>query len=138
MSSRDEALAALEGAPAEREVVDGLWPGSIGSDTLPGLSKLGEECGELTEIVNKIWGSGGTQHWTGDLKIRLEEEIADVAASIEFVVQRNDLDTSRISDRVNKKFLLFQKWHREARPCRSGDTDCTVDCGWCKGTGYMP
>jgi hypothetical protein len=22
-------------------------------------------------------------------------------------------------------------------PCRSGHTDCTVDCGWCKGTGYM-
>jgi hypothetical protein len=21
------------------------------------------------------------------------------------------------------------------RPCRSGDTDCTVDCGWCKGAG---
>lgn len=20
-------------------------------------------------------------------------------------------------------------------PCRSGNTDCTVDCGWCKGTG---
>lgn len=20
-------------------------------------------------------------------------------------------------------------------PCRSGHTDCTVDCGWCKGTG---
>lgn len=23
------------------------------------------------------------------------------------------------------------------QPCRSGHTDCTVDCGWCKGTGYM-
>lgn len=23
-----------------------------------------------------------------------------------------------------------------SRPCRSGHTDCTVDCGWCKGTGY--
>jgi hypothetical protein len=23
------------------------------------------------------------------------------------------------------------------RPCISGHTDCTVDCGWCKGTGRM-
>lgn len=23
----------------------------------------------------------------------------------------------------------------EGVPCRSGNTDCTVDCGWCKGTG---
>jgi hypothetical protein len=23
----------------------------------------------------------------------------------------------------------------ESVPCRSGHTDCTVDCGWCKGTG---
>jgi hypothetical protein len=23
------------------------------------------------------------------------------------------------------------------RPCVSGHTDCTVDCGWCKGTGRM-
>lgn len=22
------------------------------------------------------------------------------------------------------------------KPCRSGHTDCTMDCGWCKGTGY--
>lgn len=24
---------------------------------------------------------------------------------------------------------------RTETPCRSGHTDCTVDCGWCKGTG---
>lgn len=24
----------------------------------------------------------------------------------------------------------------EKIPCRSGHTDCTVDCGWCKGTGF--
>jgi hypothetical protein len=24
---------------------------------------------------------------------------------------------------------------RPVTPCRSGHTDCTVDCGWCKGTG---
>ena len=26
----------------------------------------------------------------------------------------------------------------QTQPCRSGHTDCTVDCGWCKGTGVMP
>lgn len=26
-------------------------------------------------------------------------------------------------------------WHPDLQPCRSGHTDCTVDCGWCKGTG---
>ena len=23
------------------------------------------------------------------------------------------------------------------KPCPSGHTDCTVDCGWCKGTGRV-
>lgn len=23
----------------------------------------------------------------------------------------------------------------QTQPCRSGHTDCTADCGWCKGTG---
>lgn len=27
--------------------------------------------------------------------------------------------------------------HYQANCCRSGHTDCTVDCGWCKGSGYQ-
>jgi hypothetical protein len=31
---------------------------------------------------------------------------------------------------------LYDGIYTVLQPCRSGDADCTVDCGWCKGTGY--
>lgn len=114
---RDEWPASVLAANAV-PVVDGLWPGSIGSDTLPGLSKLGEECGELGEVVCKFWGSGGPQHWTGDLIARLCDEIADVQAAIDFVAIHCELDPVRIAERTIAKRALFEQWHNEAREGR--------------------
>jgi hypothetical protein len=56
---------------------------SIGSNVLPGLSKLVEECGEVVQAVGKIMGAHGfVTHWDGsDLKERLEDEMADLWAA---------------------------------------------------------
>jgi len=31
---------------------------------------------------------------------------------------------------------MSDEWVTTDEPCPSGHTDCTVDCGSCKGTGY--
>lgn len=38
--------------------------------------------------------------------------------------------------RVLEREAARKFWSEHGYPCRSGHKDCTVDCGWCKGTGY--
>lgn len=106
LTDREQAIEMLEGGP-----IDGKWSGSIGSSNLPGISKLSEECAELITVISKMWGSGGTQHWQGDLKPQLEDEIADVLAAIDFVSTYCDLDRLKIQVRSGKKLLIFKEWH---------------------------
>lgn len=87
---------------------------AIGSETWPGTSKLNEECGELIQVIGKLMGTGGeVAHWDGtDLRLRLQEEIADVQAAIDFVKQVNpQLDKGAIERRTMAKHELFWKWH---------------------------
>lgn len=91
---------------------------AIGSLRWPGISKVAEETGELQQVIGKLQATGGeTAHWDGsDLRIRLEEEIADVLAACSFVVSHNtELDLAAISNRRAAKMALFCKWHYEAR-----------------------
>jgi NTP pyrophosphatase (non-canonical NTP hydrolase) len=92
-------------------------PYSIGSDHWPGLSKLAEEAGEVTQVIGKLLGNGGKlEHWDGtNLKERLEEEIADLEAACFFVRVHCNLDEEKISLRVINKIELFKKWHAEQK-----------------------
>jgi hypothetical protein len=87
---------------------------SIGSAVWPGTSKLLEEQGELIQVLGKLMATGGdTTHWSGDLRVMLIEELADVAAAIVFF-QRQNLTTDEIlqvTARCEKKLALFRKWH---------------------------
>lgn len=89
---------------------------SIGSKQWPGLSKLVEECGEVTQVVGKIMGARGDAsrpHWDGsDLRKRLQDELADVLAAASFVIQFCDLDEVAIDTRVKVKRALFEHWHK--------------------------
>lgn len=88
-------------------------PFGIGSALWPGLSKLVEEAGEVAQVVGKIIGAGGaTIHFDGtSWRTRLEDEIADLMAACHFVIERNQLDATRITERTAKKLALFQQWH---------------------------
>lgn len=87
-----------------------------------GLSKLIEECGELSkelgELVQvaakKLACMSTDEHWDGmgSLKERLENEIADVRAAAAFVVYKLGLDTARIKARSSDKIALFLKWDK--------------------------
>jgi hypothetical protein len=68
-------------------------------------------CGKL------IGAEGAVHHWDGtNLKERLEEEMGDVLAAIDFVVSRTDLDVGRIATRRRTKLATFQRWHAEQVP----------------------
>lgn len=93
---------------------DNEGPFSIGQDVWPGLAKLAEECGEVIQIIAKLIATGGrTDHWSGlDLRVELENEMADVRAALSFVAAHNpDLDVDRINGRVIRKTELFLSWH---------------------------
>lgn len=90
-------------------------PYSIGSEHLPGLSKLVEELGEVGQVLGKIVGAGGmVLHWDGsDLKRRLEEELGDLAAAVAFFGVQNGLDEDFVKARMRTKFETFNRWHAE-------------------------
>jgi NTP pyrophosphatase (non-canonical NTP hydrolase) len=87
---------------------------AIGSETWPGISKLVEELGEVAQVAGKLIATGGAaEHWDGtNLRVRLEDELADLEASIAFVIRRNQLDSGRMAERRDAKLRLFNDWHR--------------------------
>lgn len=97
---------------------------SIGSDHVPGLSKLIEECGEVQQVAGKIIGAGGmVKHWDGsDLAQRLTEEMADVVAVIEYFVDSNpQISQFALQTRIREKHRLFHQWAKEQPPLPESD-----------------
>ena len=77
------------------------------------INKMGEETGELIGIKCRclIQGIDGAHPETGKLnKIALEDEIADVMAGCQMVIERFGLDLKHIVTRRDKKLHFIQKW----------------------------
>lgn len=78
-----------------------------------GLSKLTEELGELAQVVGKKLARPDTdEHWdgAGSLKLRMEEEMADVTAAMAFVRHKLGLDMAAIRSRAELKYAMFLQW----------------------------
>ena len=90
-------------------------PFSIGSALWPGISKLVEEAGEVSQVCGKLIGSGGEiMHWDGtNLKERLEDEIGDLITACMFVIVTCGLDWERVTTRWEAKARKFNQWHAE-------------------------
>ena len=90
---------------------------AIGAEVWPGVSKLLEEAGEVVQVGGKLLGTDGVEeHWDGtNLRTRLEDELADLAAAIEFVRSENHLDRERMAERTAAKLQTFRVWHRDER-----------------------
>lgn len=100
-------------------------PFSIGQNIWPGIAKLIEECGDVTQVCGKLIATGGREdhYWSGhDLGCDLVNELGDLLAAIDFVrahnvfshfVVANGLPThgAAIEARRREKFDLFQHWH---------------------------
>lgn len=92
-----------------------------------GLAKLIEECGELQQVAAKKLAYFDTdQHPDGsNLRLRLEEEIADVLAACDLVILTFQLSNNismplsemsaklaeTIQERRKRKLALFLTWH---------------------------
>lgn len=80
-----------------------------------GLAKLGEECNEVGQVVCKAIQAGSidNHHWSGDLRVMLEDELGDLLAAAKFVMDKLQLDQDRIGDRMDLKYERFTKWDQE-------------------------
>lgn len=107
-------------------VVDPAIPFGIGSNKFAGFSKLIEECGEVLQELGKSMGAQSLdEHWDdkGDLKMRIENELGDLSAAMNFVIDENDLDFEAITRRGKKKLKKFRKWHENIQAGRDPNDD---------------
>lgn len=93
-----------------------VTPFAIGADVWPGLAKLSEEMGELSQVIGKIMAFPDPEavhpDGKGKLHDRFEEELADVMAAAEYVIRFNDsVKRKRIRNRIVAKMSRFVKWH---------------------------
>lgn len=92
-------------------------PYSIGSTRWPGTSKLIEEIGELGQVLGKLIAVEGDaeHHWSGNLRLKLVDELADVVAAARFFTAENMTaeEVRFIAERVEHKLATFRKWHAE-------------------------
>ena len=82
-----------------------------------GLAKLIEELGELSQVAGKklVYFHGEERHPDGSLlNEKFEEEIADVQASIDFVISKFNLRKARINGRRRYKLNRFIGWDRQS------------------------
>lgn len=78
-----------------------------------GLVKLLEECGELSQVAaKKIAYLPVDDHPDegGSLKLRLQDEAADVIAAIMFVSSKFKFNEEEFFARVDRKIALFNVW----------------------------
>lgn len=90
--------------------------------TAAGVAKLIEETGELQTELGKLQQTLGKrlamwdqdEHWDGsNLKVRMEDEFADVSASMYFVSLQLGMDSERMNRRQIAKIELFGTWHEQ-------------------------
>lgn len=77
-----------------------------------GLAKLLEELGELSQIA-AYPNTDDHPDGAGSMRLRLEEEIGDVLAAIDFVSNKFRLNSRRILDRKAAKLERFKQWDGE-------------------------
>jgi hypothetical protein len=89
------------------------WRPITDAQQLRVLGKLGEELGEASAIVSRciIQGVDEAEPVTGKLnRVALENELADVLATIRQTVQHYGLDEARMAERGERKRAHLEAW----------------------------
>ncbi len=79
-----------------------------------GIAKLIEECGELLQVLGKklaYYTTDDHPDGAGPLTQRLEKEMADVYAAMDFVRGTLGLNGVAIEARRSDKLATFERWH---------------------------
>lgn len=93
------------------------WRPETDSQNLRVMGKCLEELGELTAALSRCIIQGIHEREPVTLKPNiewLEEEIADVQVNLSLLIERFNLDTSRMTDRMCEKKPKLQRWQNEA------------------------
>lgn len=87
---------------------------NFNGEPLPGLSKAVEEAGELVQVLGKLIATNGSgEHWDGELFGRLEMEMGDVYAAMDFILLHwPQVSFSVVADRREEKLRVFKGWHQ--------------------------
>lgn len=96
---------------------DPPWHPISNARDLKTIGKLSEECGELSAAIARciIQGIDELEPVTGKPNRQwLSEEIADVYANIELVVERFNLSETFIAERHIRKLAPLRAWHGSA------------------------
>jgi NTP pyrophosphatase (non-canonical NTP hydrolase) len=91
--------------------------------TAEGLVKLMEECGELVQIAAKrvaYYNTDTHPDGAGSMSHRLEEEVGDVLAAIDFVIGAHGLNHTRVKQRKESKLTLYRRWASEQATVEQG------------------
>lgn len=111
-----EAYVAV-GAPRScQTVVDGVVHRlSAETSRYPGLHKVQEEMAEVGEVLAKLCIKPDGDHWVERFEGRclrsdLEEELGDLTAAMEYLIENAALDRQKIMDRYKTKLERFNQW----------------------------
>lgn len=76
-----------------------------------GICKLVEESGEVLQLVGKIMAYPEGEHpdGKGDLKARIQDEVADLTAALDYFSHHN-LDEEVVGWRAGAKREMFERW----------------------------
>ena len=75
------------------------------------LSITQEECAEVIQAISKIFRFGLDTEWKGETnREHLEEEIGDLQAMIQLLIQHKIVDAKQVENAAIKKTLKLQKW----------------------------
>lgn len=105
-----------------------------------GIKKLMEEMGELSQVLGKLQVCPIGEHWderqSGDLYRRLEEELGDVLAAVQYFAAHNTISISpeRVLVRSRLKLRRFEEWQLDGLLCVVPPTAvrCQMDFGLCE------
>lgn len=75
------------------------------------LSITQEECAEVIQAISKIFRFGLDTEWKGETnREHLEEEIGDLQAMINLLIENKIVDSSNVENAAIKKTAKLQKW----------------------------
>jgi hypothetical protein len=85
-------------------------PYGIGSDTWPGLSRLAADAAQVARVARTIIGTGNdTQEDAAVQRERLQEQLGDLRAAIDYVIGKNGLDWTAVNRRRDRKRSQYER-----------------------------
>lgn len=86
--------------------------GSFVTEKWIGIYKLIEEMGEVQQLLGKLgpFPTGSHPDNAGDLIKRLEDELGDLQAATDYLINNNPFDKVRIAKRWAEKYEQFEDW----------------------------